>query len=136
MDSKCYAKKKNGDLCNVNLTKKNRYEIKIENKTFFVCGRHKKIENIDDIDISKYENVDDKNIDNYKDVLPEFNEKLNINDNIKELKDEKEIKQNNKIDRKKPCLQHILYLISEDKNDDCQYEDECQFAHNINIVYN
>lgn len=137
MESKCYAKKKNGDLCNVNLTEKNRNKIKIEDKTFFVCGRHKNIESIDNIDISKYENTNNKNVDNYKEILSEFNEKININDSAKEVKNEKEkeIRQNNKIDIKKPCLQHILYLISKDNNDVCQYDDECQFAHNINIVY-
>ena len=128
MNTICYAKKKNGDICNVNLTEKNRHKIEIENKTFLVCGRHKKIENIDDIDISKYENTNNKDIDSPQEILADFNKKININDDIKGEKE------TNKIDRKKPCLQHILYLISQDENEACQYKD-CQFAHNINIVY-
>jgi len=91
-------------------------------------GKNSAIENIDDIDISKYENTNNKDIDSPQEILADFNKKININDDIKGEKE------TNKIDRKKPCLQHILYLISQDENEACQYKD-CQFAHNINIVY-
>jgi hypothetical protein len=133
MDSVCYAKKKNGELCNTNLKEKNRHEIKIENGIYFVCGRHKKINNIEDIDISRYKVTDNVNKkDDKDDIINEFNEKLNIsNDKKQEEDDNKKI---DKTDTKKPCLQYIIYLISKDNSDMCQFED-CQFAHNINIVY-
>lgn len=129
MEPVCYARKKNGELCNTKLTEKNKYEIKIENGTYFVCGRHKKINNLKDIDISRYEVIDKTDIlDKESNIINEFNEKLNIsNDKIQE-------KSYNKKDKKKPCLQYIIYLISKDDNDICQFED-CQFAHNINILY-
>ena len=89
MDSVCYAKKKNGELCNTSLTGKNRHEIKIENGIYFVCGRHKKINNIEDIDISKYEVTDkvDKK-DDKDDIINEFNEKLNISNDKKHKEDD------------------------------------------------
>ena len=122
----CYAKKKNGEICNTKLTEKNRNEIKIENRIYFVCGRHKKVNNIDEIDAEKYYIIDKPDTFNDKsDIIDDFKEKLNISKNNEE-KDKK--------DRKKPCLQHIIYLISKDDNDICQFDD-CQFAHNINIVY-
>lgn len=121
MEYVCYAKKKNGETCDTKLTEKNIHEIKIENKIYFVCGRHKKINKIEDIDVSRYEVTDktDKSDEN-DNIIDEFNEKLNIT--------------NEKNDKKKPCLQYIIYLISKDDNDMCQFED-CQFAHNINIIY-
>lgn len=115
MDSVCYAKKKNGELCNTNLKDKNKHEIKIENKIYSVCGRHKKINNIENIDVSKYE-ISDKS------------KKDNIISNDKNNEESKK-KENNK-----PCLQYIKYLISKDDNDMCQFKD-CQFAHNVNIIY-
>lgn len=121
MESVCYARKKNGELCNTKLTEKNKHEIKIENGMYFVCGRHKKINNVENIDISRYEITDKIDIlDKKSDIINEFNEKLNIN--------------NDKKDKKKPCLQYIIYLISKDDNNICQFED-CQFTHNVNIVY-
>lgn len=126
MDYVCYAKKKNRELCNTNLTEKNRHEIKIENGIYFVCGRHKKINNIEDIDISKYKVTDEAD---KEDIINEFNEKINIRNDKKHQEED-----NKKTDRKKPCLQYIKYLISKDDSDMCQFED-CQFAHNINIVY-
>lgn len=125
MESVCYARKKNGELCNTKLTEKNKHEIKIENGIYFVCGRHKKINNVEDIDISRYEVIDKSDIlDKESNIINEFNEKLNIsNDKI--------LEENYK---KKPCLQYIIYLISKDDNDICQFED-CQFAHNIKIIY-
>lgn len=117
-------KKKNGEICNTKLTEKNKNEIKIKNRIYFVCGRHKKVNNIDDIDISKYDIID--KIDTY-----DFNEKINISkkneENVNKIIDKKE-------NKKKPCLQHIIYLISKDDNDLCKFDD-CQFAHNIDIVY-
>lgn len=134
MDSVCYAKKKNGELCNTKLTEKNRNKIKIENRIYFVCGRHKKANNIDEIDASKYYIVDKPDTFNDKnDIIDDFKEKLNISENNRE-KDNKRIEKIDNKDRKKPCLQHIIYLISKDDNDICQFDD-CQFAHNINIVY-
>lgn len=134
MNSVCYAKKKNGELCITKLTEKNRHEIKIENKTYFVCGRHKKINNIEDIDVSKYEITDksDKSDENGS-IIDEFNEKLNII-NDKNREEEDKYNKYEKMDKKKPCLQYIMYLISKDNNDMCQFGD-CQFAHNINIIY-
>lgn len=76
MVSKCYAIKKDGELCNVILTEKNRNKIKIENKSFFVCGRHKKVDNINKIDISKY-----KGTDNIKSIEEDFSKKIKLNDN-------------------------------------------------------
>lgn len=72
MDYICFAKKKNGEPCKVNLTNKNRNKIQIGNESFFVCGRHKKIENIDDIDISKYKNIE-----------KDFSKKIDLNNNNK-----------------------------------------------------
>jgi hypothetical protein len=130
MDAVCYAKKKDGKLCNTKLTEKNKHEIEIENRIYFVCGRHKRIGNTEDIDISKYV-VADK-IDNKDDIINEFNKKLNIINGKNHEVDEN--KKTDKEDRKKPCLQYIIYLISKENSDMCQFED-CQFAHNINIVY-
>lgn len=125
MESVCYARKKNGELCNTKLTEKNKHGIKIENVIYFVCGRHKKINNVEDIDISRYEIIDKSDIpDKESNIINEFNEKLNISNN-------KILEESYK---KKPCLQYIIYLISKDDNDICQFED-CQFAHNINILY-
>lgn len=73
----CFAKKKNGELCKVNLTDKNKNKIQIGNESFFVCGRHKKIESMNKIDISKYENMDNKIIEN------DFEKKINLNINNK-----------------------------------------------------
>lgn len=109
----CYAKKKNGEICNTNLNEKNKHEIKIDNKTFFVCGRHKNVKSITDIEI-----IDEitNNVD-----------KMNLNnENDNKIYD---------MDIKKPCLQHILYLISKNEEDICQYGKKCEFAHNVNIVY-
>lgn len=134
MEYVCYAKKKNGETCDTKLTEKNTHEIKIENKIYFVCGRHKKINKIEDIDVSRYEVTDKTDKFDEKDnIIDVFNEKLNITN---EKIPEKENKYNKyeKNDKKKPCLQYIIYLISKDDNDMCQFED-CQFAHNINIIY-
>jgi hypothetical protein len=137
MDSVCYAIKKNKELCNTNLTEKNKHKLKIEDKIYYVCGRHKKINNIEDIDISKYkvtEKIDDK-----EDVVNISNDKTNVeykSDNIIKDFDKLNISSNEKdrIYTKKPCLQHIIYLISNDDKDICQIED-CQSVHNVNIVY-
>jgi hypothetical protein len=128
MNSVCYAKKKNSEICNTNLTEKNRHEIKIEDKIYYVCGRHKRINNIEDIDTSMY-TINNKN--NKDDIIEEFNEKINI---INDKKQEEDNNKKIKTDRKKPCLQYIIYLISKDNNDMCQFDD-CQFAHNIDIIY-
>lgn len=136
MNNVCYAKKKNGEICNTKLTDKNRNDIKIENRIFFVCGRHKKINNIEDIDVSRYE-VKDNSDKSYEksNIVDDFNEKLDISKNNEEGNNNKKIEKIDKKVRKKPCLQNIIYLISEDDSDICQFED-CQFAHNIDVVYN
>lgn len=135
MDYICYAKKKNGELCNTKLTDKNKNEVNIENNIYFVCGRHKKINNINDIDKSKYDFIDKKDISNENtNIIDDFNEKLNISKNNEKKEDNKKIKNIDKNIRKKPCLQHIIYLISKDNDDTCQFDD-CQFAHNIDIIY-
>lgn len=135
--------KRKGELCNAIISEK--YEILIKNVKYYVCGRHTKIDKTEDIDIIKYK--DDKpdnlsSVDNNKVIEKEID--IDINDNIiKDFNDKldinKETDNNNydKIDKlckKKPCLQYIIYLISKDDNDICQFED-CQFAHNINIIY-
>ena len=71
----CYAKKKNGDLCNTKLTEKNRHEINIENQTYFVCGRHKNIKSIDDITIYQHEKINDKN-DDLHNIVNNFDKKI------------------------------------------------------------
>lgn len=135
MDYTCYTKKKNGELCNTKLTEKNKNEINIENRIYFVCGRHKKVNNINDIDISKYNVIDKKNMINENSIIDDFKEKLNMNENNEKKEDNNKILENidEKI-KKKPCLQQIIYLISKDNNDICQFDD-CQFAHNIDIIY-
>lgn len=135
MDYTCYAKKKNGELCNTKLTEKNKNEINIENRIYFVCGRHKKVNNINDIDISKYNVIDKKDMINENSIIDDFKEKLNMNENNEKKEDNNKILGNidEKI-KKKPCLQQIIYLISKDNNDICQFDD-CQFAHNIEIIY-
>lgn len=84
MDYICFAKKKNGELCKVNLTDKNRNKKQIGNESFFVCGRHKKVESIDDIDISKYKSIE-----------KDFEKKINLN--------------NNKVEKQKYFNEDILY---------------------------
>ena len=135
MEIFCYAKKKNGDLCNTRLTEKNTNEIKIKDKTYLVCGRHKKINNEKDIEVNTDNtNIKNKNKENKiyteeernSSIVNEFNEKISItSDETSRSKDKK---------NKKPCLQYIIYLISKDDDDACKFED-CQFAHNIEIVY-
>jgi DNA-directed RNA polymerase subunit N (RpoN/RPB10) len=50
----CCAKiksgKRKGEICNIDITK-NKYNIIIDDKTYFVCGKHKKINDICDINI-------------------------------------------------------------------------------------
>lgn len=102
--------------------------------------------NIESEEIIKNKSLDNKLItskikkdksnteDKTSDIINDF-EKMNIN-NSKNDKDDKYNENNEKDGKytKKPCLQHIIYLISNDNNDVCQFED-CQFAHNINIIY-
>lgn len=135
--SLCDDRKKNGELCG----KPAKFKIKMENETEYIhprCGIHsKKINEKDKILLDKInqENKENNN-KNINNVINDFDKKIYINDNkndIKEIQEKKENNVNNKV-RKKPCLQYILYLISQNKEDDCQFED-CQFAHNINIVY-
>lgn len=82
MDSKCYAFKKNRELCNVKLTDKNRNKKELENNTIFVCGKHKNVKSIHDVDISKYKNIDDENIEK------DFEKKINLYENNKIKKQE------------------------------------------------
>lgn len=122
----CYAIKKNtkkenkeinvDDICNTKLTEKNKHEIKIDGKIIYTCGRHKNLKDISDFKIP--------------------DEKLqNITNDFNQMKLNQDEKENNEYrEKKQSCLQHILFLISQDKNDRCQYTD-CQFAHNIDIVY-
>jgi hypothetical protein len=116
----CLAKKINGETCN----KPTKYVIRLEKEEEYKhprCGMH--LKNIEDINKIKIDEFYQKNKEK-DDVMNinEFKEKINItNDNNKEIK--------------KPCLQYIKYLISKDGDDLCQYED-CQFAHNIEIINN
>jgi DNA-directed RNA polymerase subunit N (RpoN/RPB10) len=77
MNSICYAIKKDGELCNTNLKEKNKHELKLEDKIYYVCGRHKKICNINDIDILKYQTMNEKH-DNYE-IEKDFKKRLNLN---------------------------------------------------------
>ncbi len=72
---------------------------------------------------------------NENSIIDDFKEKLNMNENYEKKEDNNKILENidEKI-KKKPCLQQIIYLISKDNNDICQFDD-CQFAHNIDIIY-
>jgi flagellar hook-associated protein FlgK len=131
----CLAKKKNGEICN----KPTKYIIKLENEKEYIhprCGMH--LKNIDDTNKIKLDEFYQKNKKNdnntidLDDVANNFNEKINItNDKNNEKNNNKKI---DKKEIKKPCLQYIIYLISKDDNDMCQFED-CQFAHNIEIIY-
>lgn len=144
MSYKCYGKiktgKKKGEKCNNNINEEeiNEREKLIDGKTYYFCKKHINVNSIEDVVTEEMEESNEKPItqeinvnDNIQTVIDEFNTKVIIDKEIK--KDENKIK-NNESKEKKPCLQHIIYLISNDKNDICQFDD-CQFAHNIDIVY-
>lgn len=139
----CLAKKKNGEICN----KPTKYIIKIDNNEEYIhprCGMHSKnIDELNKVKLDEFYQKSNNNV-NLNDIANDFNKKLNISDKKDDKDDERkniinnENKDNKKTEKKeikKPCLQHILYLISKDKDDMCQYDD-CQFAHNIEILYN
>lgn len=137
----CLAKKKNKDKNEETCNKPTKYIIRLENEEKYVhprCGIHsKKVDDVNKItlDIFYQKNKKkDNNTINLNDVTNNFDKKINICDNKKEdIVNDK----NNKIDEKEikiPCLQYIKYLISKDDYDICQYKD-CQFAHNIEIIY-
>lgn len=121
-------------ICN----KPTKYIIRLENEEEYNhprCGIHSR--NIDDKNKIKFDEFMKKNKDNYNtinlnNITNKFSEQINISDDKKE-KDNNNKKMDEKINMK-PCLQYITYLISKDDSDICQFED-CQFAHNIDIVY-
>ena len=144
MSYNCYGKvktgKKKGERCNNKINEEEINERKklINGKTYYFCKKHININSIEDIVIEEIKESDENPItqeisvnDNIQPVVDEFNTKFNIDKENK--KDNNKLK-NNESKEKKPCLQHIIYLISNDKNDMCQFDD-CQFAHNIDIVY-
>lgn len=137
MSYNCYGKvktgKKKGERCNNKINEEEINERKklINGKTYYFCKKHININSIENIVTEEIKESDENPItqkisvnDNIQPLVDEFNTKLNI--------DKENKKDNNKF--KKPCLQHIIYLISNDKNDMCQFDD-CQFAHNIDIIY-
>lgn len=122
----CLAKKKNGELCN----KPTKYIIRLEKEEEYKhprCGLH--LKNIEDNNKITIDEFYQKN--NKKD-----NDTIILNDviNINEFKEKVNITNDNNNEIKKPCLQYIKWLISEDNDDICQYGD-CHFAHNIEIIY-
>lgn len=137
--SLCDDEKKNGNKCN----KPAKFKIRLENEIEYIhprCGIHSK--KINDKDKILLDNINQENKESNKDlsnVINHFNEKIDINENENEVNEVKENQEKNEHNankdyRKKPCLQYILYLISQNNDDVCQFED-CQFAHNIDIVY-
>lgn len=144
MSYKCYGKvktgKKKGERCNNNINDEetNEREKLVDGKTYYFCKKHINVNSIEDVVTDGIEESKEKTIgqeinvkDNIQTIINEFNTKVIIDNEIKT--DNNNFK-NNESKQKNPCLQHIIYLISNDKNDICQFED-CQFAHNIDIVY-
>lgn len=128
----CLAEKKNKEEGEKNqkCNKPTKYIIKLENEEEYShprCGIHSR--NIDDknkIPLDEFMNQNKENDDDNK---------LNITiDNSDKEKKESHAMNKDKKELKRPCLQYVMYLISKDDNDLCQYED-CQFAHNIKIIY-